>query len=149
MSQKCLEVNYNHPSEFIERYVSEHGVARNLFDVRSAADVLFDEDGVAESRKVLCEQAVAEERPSFWRSMRRRFMRNEPAEQSRRMTAAPMPVSDEPSIEDMMSEVQILIEQLRQSGVGEQRHEEHVPERETITLCLLRQTGRRHAFLNG
>ena len=109
----------DHPSEFIERYVSEHGVARNLFDVRSAADGFFDEDGVAENREVQCEQAVAEERPSFWRSMRRRFMRNEPAEQSRRMTAAPMPVSDEPSIEDMMSEVQILIEQLRQSGVGE------------------------------
>ena len=107
------------PFEFIDRYVSAHGVVRNLFEVRRAVDVFSDEDSVADNCEVPCEQAVSEERPSFWRSMRRRFMRNEPAEQCRRMTAAPMPVSDEPSIEDMMSEVQILIEQLRQSGVGE------------------------------
>ena len=109
----------DHPDEFIARYVSEHGVVRNLFEVRRAVDVFSDEDSVADNCEVPCEQAVPEEHPSFWRSMRRRFMRNEPAEQCRRKTAAPMPVSDEPSIEDMMSEVQILIEQLRQSGVGE------------------------------
>ena len=107
------------PDEFIDRYVSAHGVVRNLFEVRRAVDVFSDEDSVADNCEVPCEQAVPEEHPSFWRSMRRRFMRNEPAEQCRRKTAAPMPVSDEPSIEDMMSEVQILIEQLRQSGVGE------------------------------
>ena len=46
-------------------------------------------------------------------------MRNEPAERSRQETSAPVEMSDEPSVEDMMSEVQILVEQLRQSGVGE------------------------------
>lgn len=110
----------DHPDEFIDMYVREHGVARNLFGVRRAADDLadfFDEDGVADNCEVQREQAAAE-RPSFWRSLTR-FMRNEPAERSRQETSAPVEMSDEPSLEDMMSEVQILVEQLRQSGVGE------------------------------
>ena len=105
------------PSEFIERYVSEHGVARNLFDARSAVNDLPDEYAVADNCEVQREQA-ASERPSFWRSLTR-FMRNEPAERSRQETSAPVEMSDEPSVEDMMSEVQLLVEQLRQSGVGE------------------------------
>ena len=110
----------DHPDEFIDMYVREHGVARNLFGVRRVADDLadfFDEDGVADNCEVQREQAAAE-RPSFWRSLTR-FMRNEPAERSRQETSAPVEMSDEPSVEDMMSEVQILVEQLRQSGVGE------------------------------
>lgn len=108
------------PDEFINKYVSEHGVTRNLFNVRSAAENLadhFDEDGVADNCEVQREQA-ASERPSFWRSLTR-FMRNEPADRSKQETSAPVEMSDEPSVEDMMSEVQILVEQLRQSGVGE------------------------------
>ena len=107
----------DHPSEFIERYVREHGAARNLFGVGSATDAFSDVDSVADNCPVQCEQA-APERPSFWRRVTG-FMRNEPAEQSRRATSAPIEMSDEPSVEDMMSEVQMLVEQLRQSGVGE------------------------------
>ncbi|MBQ6749325.1 MAG: hypothetical protein IJR02_00980 [Bacteroidaceae bacterium] len=107
----------DHPDEFIARYVSEHGVARNLFDVHGTADVFFEEAGVPKNCEVQCEQA-AFERPSFWRSVTR-FMRNDSAEQSRRETSAPIEMPDEPSVEDMMSEVQILVERLRQSGVGE------------------------------
>ena len=107
----------DHLDEFIARYVSEHGVARNLFDARSAAEDLPDEYAVADNHEVQREQD-ASERPSFWRSLTR-FMRNEPAERSRQETSAPIDVADEPSVEDMMSEVQILVEQLRRSGVGE------------------------------
>lgn len=107
----------DHLDEFIARYVSEHGVDRNLFDARRAAEDLPDEYAVADNHEVQCEQD-ASERPSFWRSLTR-FMRNEPAERSRQETSAPVDVADEPSVEDMMSEVQILVEQLRRSGVGE------------------------------
>ena len=103
--------------EFIARYVSEHGVARNLFNVRSTVEDLANEDDIAEDCEVQREQ-VASERPSFWHSLSR-FMRREPAERSRRESSAPVEMSDEPSVEDMMSEVQMLVEQLRQSGVGE------------------------------
>lgn len=110
----------DHLDEFIARYVSEHGVARNFFNVRSAAEDLpdfFDEDAVADNHEAQREED-ASERPSFWRSLTR-FMRNEPAERSRQETSVPVDVADEPSVEDMMSEVQILVEQLRRSGVGE------------------------------
>lgn len=120
-----------HPQDFIERYVSEHGVTRNLFEVHrttggssdeyNCLDYAFDEDSVADKRKVEQEvqrEQAAPERPSLWRRMTG-FIRNVPAEQSRQATPAPAPVSDEPSVEEMMSEVQILVEHLRRSGVGE------------------------------
>ena len=117
----------HHPSEFIERYVWEHGTARNFFEVRrtvsgssdeyNCLDNAFDVDSVADNCEVQREQA-APERPSFWRRVTG-FMRNRPTELNRRVISAPMPVLDEPSVEDMMSEVQMLVEQLRRSGVGE------------------------------
>ena len=121
---------YPHDSiahEFIEKYVGEHGVTKNFFEVRDTTggssdeynchDYAFDVDSVADNYEVQREQA-APERPSLWRRMTG-FIRNVPAEQSRQATTAPAPVPDEPSVEEMMSEVQILVEHLRRSGVGE------------------------------
>ena len=115
------EIYRNSIADMVDKYVSMHGVRGALFDIDS--DVQFRSQQVGEEQlqqmqfeEAFCEEPCSEppSSPSLFGRLTSAFKRRKEAD---REECRVQP--QEEDVEAVMSEVQMLVERLRQSGVGE------------------------------